>query len=197
MKSLYLSLFVGILVLGYLLPEPSVERPPGVLVPEDPRQDTAGRRDPWAFKGYKLTPLASFDIRARVIFKEPYWSGREADLSPLDLTVGWGLMSDQTVIRQLRLSRARRSFWWMPQTSFTRDNIKEIIRHSANIHLIPATDPLARDLKALRPGHIVTMGGTLVEATGADGWKWRSSLTRDDVGDGACELMWVEWMRFE
>jgi hypothetical protein len=35
----------------------------------------------------------------------------------------------------------------------------------------------------------------LVEADGRDGWKWRSSLTRDDTGDGACELMWVEWMR--
>ena len=25
----------------------------------------------------------------------------------------------------------------------------------------------------------------------ADGWRWRSSLTRDDSGGGACELVYV------
>ena len=25
-----------------------------------------------------------------------------------------------------------------------------------------------------------------------DGWRWRSSLTREDTGAGACELVWVE-----
>ena len=32
----------------------------------------------------------------------------------------------------------------------------------------------------------------LIEVRGADGWRWRSSLTREDTGAGACELVWVE-----
>jgi hypothetical protein len=31
-----------------------------------------------------------------------------------------------------------------------------------------------------------------MEARAPDGWRWRSSLTREDVGNGACELVWVE-----
>jgi hypothetical protein len=38
----------------------------------------------------------------------------------------------------------------------------------------------------------VIVRGYLVEARGADGWRWRSSLTREDTGAGACELIWVE-----
>ena len=33
--------------------------------------------------------------------------------------------------------------------------------------------------------------GWLVEARAADGWRWRSSLTRDDTGGGSCELVFV------
>jgi hypothetical protein len=31
-----------------------------------------------------------------------------------------------------------------------------------------------------------------VEAQGRDGWSWRSSLTREDTGAGACELVFVQ-----
>ena len=31
----------------------------------------------------------------------------------------------------------------------------------------------------------------LVAAQGDDGWQWRSSLSREDSGDGACELIYV------
>jgi hypothetical protein len=26
----------------------------------------------------------------------------------------------------------------------------------------------------------------------ADNWRWRSSLTRDDTGNGVCELIWIK-----
>jgi hypothetical protein len=34
-----------------------------------------------------------------------------------------------------------------------------------------------------------------VRVEAADGWSWTSSLTRDDTGPGACEVMWVDWLR--
>ncbi len=27
------------------------------------------------------------------------------------------------------------------------------------------------------------------------GWRWKSSLTRKDTGNGACELVWVKQMK--
>jgi hypothetical protein len=46
-------------------------------------------------------------------------------------------------------------------------------------------------LKSVRTGQLVKLSGYLVEARAADGWSWRSSLTRDDTGPGACELVWL------
>jgi hypothetical protein len=195
MKPLTLSLLAGMVVLVYFFPERRIARPPGILVPEEPRQTGLRGGVAWEHKGYRILPLATFSIRARVLFKERYWMGRESNLSPLDLTVGWGLMSDQAVLDQYRISRGYRRFWWQLRNGGAAAVKTEVITHSANIHIIPASDDLARSLAGLHPGNIVEMGGMLVEADGRDGWKWRSSLTRDDTGDGACELMWVEWMR--
>jgi hypothetical protein len=36
------------------------------------------------------------------------------------------------------------------------------------------------------------MKGYLVEITTTEGWRWKSSLKRDDTGGGSCELFWVE-----
>jgi hypothetical protein len=44
----------------------------------------------------------------------------------------------------------------------------------------------------VRTGSVVRLEGYLVEARADDGWRWRSSLTREDTGNGACELVWVE-----
>jgi len=195
MKPLTVSLLAGLVALVYFFPERRIARPPGVLVPEEPHQTNLKDAAPWEHKSYRIVPLATFSIRARVLLEERYWLGRESTLSPLDLTVGWGLMSDQTVLEQYRITRGYRRFWWQARNGAAAALKNEVITHSANIHIIPASDDLARSLARLRPGNIVEMGGLLVEADGRDGWKWRSSLTRDDTGDGACELMWVEWMR--
>ena len=44
----------------------------------------------------------------------------------------------------------------------------------------------------MRVGDVVTLEGDLIEADKPGGWKWRSSMTRDDTGNGACELVYVE-----
>jgi hypothetical protein len=59
------------------------------------------------------------------------------------------------------------------------------------MHIIPASAMVERVVKSVRRGHIVKLAGYLVEARRADGWIWRSSLTREDTGAGACELIWV------
>ncbi len=44
----------------------------------------------------------------------------------------------------------------------------------------------------MRSGDVVTFDGLPVEADKAGGWRWRSSMTRNDTGDGACEVVYVE-----
>jgi len=57
---------------------------------------------------------------------------------------------------------------------------------------VPADDTIAQQLKSIRVGQRVNIQGQLIEAKGADGWTWRSSLTRTDTGNGACELVLVK-----
>ena len=42
---------------------------------------------------------------------------------------------------------------------------------------------------------LIYLKGQLVEVKSSDGWTWRSSLSREDTGGGACELMLVEEVR--
>ena len=46
----------------------------------------------------RVTALANFHIRARVLLTEHYWWGDDAAVSPVDLTLGWRLMSNQEVL---------------------------------------------------------------------------------------------------
>ena len=55
-----------------------------------------------------------------------------------------------------------------------------------------ADDAIRGELFSVREGQVVTLRGYLVEARGGDGFRWKSSLTRNDTGGGACELMLVE-----
>ena len=45
-----------------------------------------------------------------------------------------------------------------------------------------------RDVEA---GDRVRIDGWLVQVNAPDGWRWRSSLTREDSGGGACEVVYV------
>ena len=68
---------------------------------------------------------------------------------------------------------------------------REIARSSANMHMIPASESVTRALAAVRKDDRVRIDGWLVEAKAADGWHWRSSLSREDTGAGACEVVYV------
>jgi hypothetical protein len=167
-----------------------VSQPPGILTPNQPIQRNIANAQPFEFKGYRITPLAIFEIEARVLSRERYRLGREAELSPIDLALGWGPMSAQEVIEQLEISQSNRYYRWHTDRLPLPPPV--IARHSANMHIIPAAESIERELMRIRKGHVVRLGGYLVQANAQDGWRWRSSLTRSDTGGGACEVIFVD-----
>jgi hypothetical protein len=68
---------------------------------------------------------------------------------------------------------------------------RQIARNSANMHLVPADADVAAALARVHAGDTVRLEGWLVSIERDDGWRWRSSLRRDDTGQGACELVYV------
>ena len=69
---------------------------------------------------------------------------------------------------------------------------RELEINSANMHIIPATPAVADQINQIREHQLVILEGELVEVSGPNGFHWRSSLSREDTGDGACELMRVD-----
>lgn len=140
---------------------------------------------------YVITPLAGFGIQARVLGREDYRFDAGASLSPTDLALGWRQMSDPTHYGKLDISQSGRwyHYRWGPEGPPLP--LEEIIRSSANMHLIPADASVAAAIGRVREGQTVRLEGWLVEARRQDGWHWRSSLTREDSGDGSCELIYV------
>lgn len=189
MKRALILLGTATLLAFWFNHEPSVDPGPGAVAPETPIQ---GRTDktPISHQGYTIHPLASFDITARVLSKRPYSSGRESDLSPVDVALGWGPMSDSEVLQHISISQSNRWYRWQVQ-EFPIPR-RAIETNSANMHLIPATDQIAAQMKQIKAGHVISMVGKLVRVQAPDGWHWNSSMTRKDTGGGACELIWVE-----
>lgn len=170
----------------------SVTVPNGILIaPKDPIQTNSDGNKIYQHGDYALQVLANFDIEARVLSTESYRLGRDAELVPVDVALGWGAMSDSAVLAELSISQSGRFYYYRWQNPPPIPP-EDIARNSANMHLIPTNSVIEQKIKNLRVGQVVHIVGQLVEAKTADGWHWRSSLTRDDTGAGACELVRVE-----
>lgn len=195
-KTLVFIAIVGYGAWHHLETRPvTVAQGAGELAPDEPTQADIDFDTPRLNKaGYTITPLARYDVTARVLSTEPYYRGREADLSPMDFALGWGAISDDEVLKNIRISQGNRFYYWhVDEFPIPRAQIES---HSANTHLIPASEAVEARIKSIRPGEVVHLHGYLVEveveAEADDGWHWKSSLSRNDTGGGACELMWVE-----
>ena len=162
----------------------------GVVSPQEPLQVKLDVPASFNFKNYTITSLEDFMIEARVLSKEKYGFDKGAELSPVDLVLGWGRMSDEKVLDDIDISQSGRWYRW--QTDNFSIPKRDIETHSANMHMIPANEDVENELKRIRKGEIVKIVGSLVRVDGKDGYRWVSSLTRKDTGAGACEVVFVK-----
>ena len=116
---------------------------------------------------------------------------------PLDVALVWGPVADPAVLRHLKFHLSGRyvSYWYDGRTPGTV--IGRLPSHVASNHLIPSTEEVARELGHVRIGDLVTLQGKLVDVEirdeqGLTASRMRTSMTRDDIGSGACEIIWVE-----
>ena len=163
---------------------------PGVLAAEAPVQVDLDHGVQLQKGDTALATRAHFDITARVLSRKDYSWGDGADLVPVDLALGWGRMSDSSVLANIDISQSGRFYHWrvkafpIPQ--------REIETSSANMHMIPADADVKDQLEKVRAGQVIRIDGFLVDASRPGGWHWKTSMTRNDTGAGACELIYVE-----
>jgi hypothetical protein len=181
----------GALAQGTTHTAPGCAPPPRIAGDDGAVQtDAPGDMAAFALADARALPLAGFSVAARVLSREPYRGDREAAYAPLDLALGWGRMRDDAVLSRLDISQGGRwyHYRWRDQPPLPPD---EIARSSANMHMVPASPTVAAALDQIEPGDAVRIDGWLVQIEAEDGWRWRSSLSRDDTGGGACEVVYV------
>lgn len=140
--------------------------------------------------GFELTPVARFAVEGRVLGQLIYDADTVSELAPVDIALGWGAMSDSRVLRHFEMSQGERFFYWRTERApVPRATIEQ---YSTNVHAIPATPEIERLLRNVQPDDVVRLSGLLVNAyRPTDGYRWKTSLVRDDTGDGACEIVYV------
>ncbi|MBL8012261.1 MAG: hypothetical protein JNN05_00295 [Candidatus Omnitrophica bacterium] len=162
---------------------------PGVVAPNEPRQVIDQSLKAFSFLNYTIHPVATFEIKALVLSDRHYFWGEEAKLAPVDLALGWGPMSDGTVLKNISVSQGVRWYFFYYQKSLIDQSV--IVSHSGNMHMIPANKEIEKALKQAKKGNVISFKGYLVNITKSDGWRWNSSLSRTDTGAGSCEVVWV------
>lgn len=189
-----IGFWVAVFVGAWIWMNSEVQQPEGVLVAEEPRQVEIPARI-WQRGDAQFTALAQFDVHARVLSKNRYHFDGMSDMSPMDLALGWGPMSDTKIVNQFSITQSQRFYYWKPKEHDLAIPMADVISHSANMHMIPATEDVTNVLNDIRVGEVVDLAGYLVQVNKANGWKWKSSLSRTDTGSGACEIVWVDRAR--
>jgi len=191
MKKTIMASAILVIILAYFYyPETVIKLPPGITAPDQPRQTNLSSTKEWTVEEYTIQALAEYNIKARVLSRNNFSLGIESDLSPFDLALGWGPMSDQSVIDNIDISQRNRWYRW--QADHLPIPKRDVSLNSANVHIVPKDKKIEDKFDKVYKGSLVEMKGYLVKITKSDGWRWISSLKRDDTGGGSCELFWVE-----
>lgn len=144
-----------------------------------------------------LTVMARYDIAARVEGVEHYYQKPQAAIAPDDICLSWGRLATADRQGKIRFSQSMR---WCRYTVASGAPFESgyVTTHAANVHLIYANDDLRRAVERLDQGDLVQLTGYLVYLDGSyerSPYHWHSSLSRDDNGNGACELLYLLSLR--
>ena len=184
----YLFLILAFTLLHFYFQDKVIKQPNGILIKKAPIQDMISPFVIKKEKDYVITIVATYDIKGRILKKETYSWDISSPLSPLDLALGWQEMSSNELLNTVTITQSNRFYFW------TTDSIdyprKTIEIESSNNHLIPSNNIIEKELMDLHEGELVEIKGYLVNVK-KNNWHWNTSLTRDDTGDGACEIIYV------
>ncbi|MBZ5589601.1 MAG: hypothetical protein LAO05_13645 [Acidobacteriia bacterium] len=184
-------------------PRPSADDRTPIDVSQPPEQTTIESPEPFRISDggweFVVTPLAGYVLRGIVVSRENYGFGWNGRLAPCDVAMVWGELAKGDAWRRLDWSQSGRwYFWrWSGVQPFPKATV---VRDSSNTHVVPANPNLKRAARSLGEGDIAELTGELVRVEGRRGAErvaWRSSLSREDTGDGSCELLYLRRLRLD
>lgn len=174
---------------------PGKRYPAGVLIPSTPQMEKISQMPPWSYqskaKKYTLTARKSYAAEARVLSVNREYG--DSMIGPLDIVIGWGPMSDQKVLDQIKIWQDNTRHWYCsPRGSDWPIPRQEVALHAVNTHIIPASPEIENQLKEIRKGDLIDIQGYLVDVSGEGGFSWRTSVDPMGFGEHSCKIIWVE-----
>lgn len=163
----------------------------GPIAPHEPQQVVLEEAFSLPWGDFVIDGAHGFGIEALVLSRKDYQEGDLGALVPMDLALAWGDASDPAWVRHLRVTQGERLYNW----SFPRGTALDatiVATHSANMHIMPANPDVLAKLETVGRGDLVRISGYLVNIVEPGVSEWKTSLTREDTGRGACEIILVE-----
>jgi hypothetical protein len=148
---------------------------------------------------FSIKPLAEYKISAMVAGKESYSYGWSGKVAPVDLALAWGKVAEPENKKLVSFSQGGRWYFFTYKPGAPFDS-SYISRHSANNHIIPATENVLKAVKSVKEREKIILEGFLVNLRGTvegQNVSWGTSLTRNDSGDNSCELFYVIKVRID
>ena len=140
-----------------------------------------------------LFPKAEYTLKGVVKSKKKY-SDYPSQISVYDLAIAWGELNDEENEDFITYSQSGRWYYYRYKsgTPVSGDYIAE---HSANVHIVHKNEKILDQIKDVKEGDFVLLNGYLVDVDFTENLSdslWKTSLTRKDTGNGACEILYVE-----
>lgn len=139
----------------------------------------------------KIKPVATYEITARVVSKNYYNKNWDGELMPVDLAVSWGDLAKDKKHKYMTYYHSNRYYNWKYQGELHLSR-EYVISHSANIHFVASNKTIENALVTAKEDEIIYVQGYLIDIYGPNGDTRRSSTNRSDIGNGACENIYVE-----
>jgi hypothetical protein len=158
------------------------------LVPPEQVVVTRGERK------FTLLKTHRYVVSGEVLSATSYDLAWTNDFFDVDVGLLWGTRREEFKDRFKFFQMGRFLFWRTDQPVTDTDRV-EVNRHISNNHLIPAEGHghIASAARWVSKGDQVRIEGALVQVLDDSGRALATSSTsRDDTGEGACEIIWVD-----
>lgn len=172
-------------------PDPTAEPEQEALATPEDVVVRRGDRD------FTVRKTHRYVISGEVVSAWTYDWAWTSDFYDVDLGLVWG-PDYERLKEKLAFHQDGRWLFWRASEAVSDAERADIERHVGNQHLIPAEGRAALDraIRSAEVGDHVRISGWLVEIRDPTGEVLaRSSTRRDDTGNGACEIVWVDALR--
>jgi hypothetical protein len=146
-----------------------------------------------------MKPLAKYEASAIVARKRFYSGGWQGKVAPVDLVLVWGRLAEPDYDKYMTYTQRDR-WYYFEYKAGSPFNASYVYANSSNNHIVPANENIYKAIRSIKKKEKAVFEGYLVSLNGSyEGQKvwWNTSLSRNDSGDGSCEIFYVERIRVE